>query len=587
LVKSNKLVFSFGSYNVTGMLRAKSYCLLCVICILVFPSTTYSAPPTSLPGPADVGRIKPEEKTPVLKHTDNEVAVPEGLPMAKAPSGADQIHFVLHEVNIEGSTVFSQKELKEIYAAYLEKEVALDVAWQIAAAVREHYRVNGYFLSRAYVPAQNAKGGKLTIKVIEGYIGSVELKDSNADSYVFQGYIDNLKTQRPVKADDVENFILNVNDIPGVSFHAVLSVADNQEDVNKGAVKLNLLPGTAHSSKGMVTFDNYGSRFLGPNEVTAVYQGSIIPQQSTTVTALTSVPTHELKYGTLTQSAVIAPNTTLQVTGGYTKAYPGYNLKQFEIVSNSKSLGANITYQAVRQRDVNLNFGLTLDSRNTNSDILNTPLTRDRTRALRANVNYSGNDNWYGFNSGNLILTRGLKIFNASNKGDLNLSRADAEPNFTKVEMSLSRLQGITKDWTLFANAYGQYSYDPLFTSEEYGYGGQAFGRAYNPSDITGEHGISGSLELRYTSFDSPEFVNVLPYIFYDIGEVWNMGTDSSLSFSQSGSSAGFGMRFDTDIHLSGNIGIAFPLTLPATTPIYGYANRRNPRLLLQISQGF
>ena len=52
------------------------------------------------------------------------------------------------------------------------------------------------------------------------------------------------------------------------------------------------------------------------------------------------------------------------------------------------------------------------------------------------------------------------------------------------------------------------------------------------------------------------------------------------------GASAGFGIRATAEIGLSGNLGVAWPLTKPIATPLYGDAHY-NPRLILQISQGF
>lgn len=560
-------------------------CMLCIWAIL--PCAVVAAPPTTLPGPADPGRIKSEERIPQFEREDDgSVAIPEGAPLVAAPESAKKIKLVLKEVSIEGATVFSQDELKDIYAGYIGKEVTLDVAWQIAGGITERYRANGYFLSRAYVPGQSVKGGKIIIKVVEGYIGDVELQDDNVSNYVIRRYVNDIKNKKPVKAAEVESFLLRLNDLPGLSFRAVLSLIESQAEANAGAVKLTLVPGGA-ASRAIISFDNNGSRFLGPYEASATFQTSIIPLQRTTLSTLASIPADELKYGTLTQTAVIAPDTTLELSGGYTKAIPGFNLEQFEIESISKSLSLGLNYQMIRQRDENLNLKLTFDARNTSSEILNTILTKDRVRAVRASINYDVMDRWNGYNTGSFGYSRGLNKFGSSDEGDLNLSRGDATPDFNKFELSLARLQRISDDWLVALSTVGQFSTDPLFSSEEFGYGGQALGRAYDSSEITGDDGFGASAELRFNGIANLQPVSLTPYVFYDIGRVWQEGTSSTLSTATSGSSAGFGVRFDTTFHLSGNIGLAFPLTLPVGTPIYGYANEKNPRFLFQLSQEF
>ena len=561
-------------------------------CIVVLvPLTALSAPPTSLPAPAEVDRIKPEERIPTPRYIDGgESAITGEAPPATVPEASKDIHFVLQGVDIQGSTVFQQEELQNIYLPYIDHEVTLDIAWNFAREVTQLYTKQGYFLSHAYVPAQNIKNGNITIKIVEGYIGEVELKNADSDidpeNYVLTEYIDIIKAQRPIKSSEVESFLLKLNDLPGMSFRAVLSAAEIKDEANMGGVRLTLIAGD-EPGRAVINFDNYGSRFLGPYEAALTYQTSLFPLLNTTISGLTSLPAEELRYGTIVQSAVIAPDITLELIGSYTQAYPGYNLEEFDIDSTSKSLGLSLNYQLIRQRDENVNLKLTFDGRNTDSEILETTLTRDRVRALRASIILNSIDEWNGYNNGSLTVSRGLEIFGSSDKGDLNLSRGDATPDFTKVEMSLSRVQWIDNDWSLFVSASGQLSNQPLFSSEEYGYGGQAFGRAYDLSEITGEDGISGLAELRLNGLTYMDIINLIPYIFYDIGVVRNQESSSTIASTTSGSSTGFGVRFSTDFHLSGNIGLAFPLTLPAATPIYGYENGHNPRLLLQISQEF
>ena len=101
-------------------------------------------------------------------------------------------------------------------------------------------------------------------------------------------------------------------------------------------------------------------------------------------------------------------------------------------------------------------------------------------------------------------------------------------------------------------------------------------GRAYDPSEITGDQGLAGTVELRYTGFAPLGSISASPYGFYDIGKVWNKG----LGEDQSASSAGAGLIFAHDNGLSLDTGIAFPLTRDIDTPLYG--DEENPRLYVK-----
>ena len=88
---------------------------------------------------------------------------------------------------------------------------------------------------------------------------------------------------------------------------------------------------------------------------------------------------------------------------------------------------------------------------------------------------------------------------------------------------------------------------DPLLSSEEFAFGGPLFGRAFDPSEITGDDGFAVRLELRFTSqpgIDNPNAVlrQVQPYVNWDWGRVFNKETDGSHSH-RSAASFGMGVR--------------------------------------------
>ena len=563
------------NYKALILLR---YAIIGISLSLALSSIALAQP---LPGPADAGRVKPGDPMFLPNHSqDKNTALPTYTPIVPIPKGAKNLHFTLNSVSIEGATAFTQMQMADIYTQYLHKEITLDVAYVITGMITERYRNAGYFLSRAYVPAQKIDNGIITIKVVEGYVGKVDLPDTIGDHRVIHSYIDRLIAARPLKSQAIESFLLRLNDLPGYNFSGVLSPLDGAED---GAVKLTLVP-IIKEARGSLTFDNVSSRFLGPNELSASYTANILPLQQTTLSVLSGLPTDKLRYGTLDHTVMIAPDITLEVNGSITKAYPGYSLERFDIDSLAMSEGLSLNYQWLRQRQENLSLKLTFDSRDVTSNILHAALTRDHIRALRAGANYDMSDSWHGHNIANITVSQGMNGLGSSQRNDLNLSRAGAIPDFTKAELSLSRLQGITNNWSLLASISGQYTSSVLYSSEQFGYGGQAYGRAYDSSDITGDKGMAGSLELRYGGLSRWKSVTPQPYVFYDVGEIWNNGRGQSKN--ESGASAGVGVRFNTLWHQTGNLGLAWPLTRDITAPIYG-SGRNGPRILLQIGLEF
>ena len=536
-----------------------------------------------VPGAADASRVQ-DEQTPVLGTYATAPVIPDTVAEPSAiPTAAKTLRFTLAKLDIVGATAFNAAELQPYYKNYLQQDITLETVYKIANSITQLYGKSGFMLARAYVPAQEIAEGVVTIQVVEGYVGAVDLPPELQDRKIIRSYIRHLKDVNPLTTRDIESFLLRVNDLPGVSVSGVLSPLAGSTD---GAVKLTLVSVPAKSS-GSLGFDNSSSRFLGPNELSLSYTGSFLPLQQTSVAGLTSLPLDKLNYIRLDHSIAFAPDFTLGLTGSVTKAEPGFSLAPLDIYSNSRFAGLSIAYQAIRQRLENLNLKLAFDGRDSETDILNTPFTKDRIRAVRAGVAYDRADGWNGYNSASSSLSQGIDGLGASSRGAPDISRAQAKPDFAKLEVALSRLQSLTEDWSLLLAATGQQASGPLYSAEEFGYGGQGFGRAFDPSEITGDHGAAGSLELRYTgwSVGRAQYAATLsPYAFYDIGVVWNEDIDQP--GRQSGASAGFGMRAATAAGVEGNIGLAFPLTRSVDSPIYG-ASANGPRLLLQIAKIF
>ena len=329
----------------------------------------------------------------------------------------------------------------------------------------------------------------------------------------------------------------------------------------------------------LIDFNNNGSLFIGPYQGSISHTRSLMPHHETTLSSFTSLPADELTFFALRHHVALAPELSLQLNVSRANSNPGGALKANNIESQSTELDFAINWQPIRQRDENATLSIGFDSQNTDSDILGgLPLTRDEIRSLRLSGDYDAASYWNSYHYINGTLSRGLGILGASNAGEATLSRAQGQPDYTSINASYARLQPLPHDFTLVTQVSGQWASDPLLSAEEFGYGGQSFGRAYDASELTGDHGLAGLIELRYNALVvAPEW-RVTPYSFYDIARVWNKDSDG---INQSASSAGFGARIAHEAGITTNLGLAFPLAKAIDNPIYG--NSKNPRLIFAL----
>ncbi|MEO1612915.1 MAG: ShlB/FhaC/HecB family hemolysin secretion/activation protein, partial [Pseudomonadota bacterium] len=149
----------------------------------------------------------------------------------------------------------------------------------------------------------------------------------------------------------------------------------------------------------------------------------------------------------------------------------------------------------------------------------------DRLRIAQLSADVTARDE-FGYTRGLLNLRQGLDVLNASEEGAFDLSREDGETDFTMLQADVDRLVVFNDDLSFFGKVSGQYSFDPLLSSEEFAIGGLTYGRGLDPSIFTGDHGVGVSGELRYLYPFEVEGYSVAmeAFGFAEYGIVWNKG---------------------------------------------------------------
>jgi hemolysin activation/secretion protein len=497
------------------------------------------------------------------------------------PAGAHLLRFVLKGIVIKGATAFPTKKLSSLYAKRIGTNVTLEEVYAIADALSRLYQEEGYLLSRAYIPDQQIQNGIIEIRVIEGYVADVVTEGVTARAALVERYIRAIKAGRPAKAAQIETAVLGLGGIYGYSFRTIFSPAPQQPE---GAVTLTLQAERVWREPCTLSADNFASRYTGPQQIATSCAFNLVPGQQTSFSILSGLPLagQRMLSGTAGHKIQLAPYLTLDIDGGSSRVRPGYTIQRFDIDSRSTSGSVALSWQFIQQRDHNLSVQIAFDAKNSRSTtVRDAVLMEDRIRAIRLALMWSMSDSLAGYNTARLTLSQGLNALGASQAGDRNVSRAGARPDFRKVELILSRLQNIGERLSFLTSTKVQWTSTRLYSSEQAGYGGQDYGRAYDSSDLTADKGANASIEIRY-SIGEGSPVRFQPYLFYDYGVVAN----ASVPATHHASSAGGGVRFETRWRQSGNLGIAFPIGRPISTPIYGGSNK-SPRLLFQATQSF
>jgi hemolysin activation/secretion protein len=449
--------------------------------------------------------------------------------------------FVLAGVLIEGATVYPTPDFLRFYQAFLGTRITVSTLRGIAEAITRHYQDDGYFLSSAFLPAQDIEFGVVRIRVIEGYLAGWSSPGSEAasDPLIAQT-LEALLAQRPARKSELAATVAKISALPGFTVRPQVRALPGQT----GAYEL-LLPIERRRFDGSLSIDNRGSDFIGPVQGVAGLRVYDLTHhhESYQLKLATVAETSELSYVDASTEWLLGPDG-LHLQAGATRvsADPGGSLEPLDAHIENGRVKLGITYRPPRTMTTDKTFGAYLSRYHSRTDIAGAKRLEDR--LTTANISYrqvwlSSRGATYSVTT---ALTRGLS-WNDSAVIDTLLGAGVGQPLFTKLNLGGSGKFPLSVGWDLTAALDGQYAHDPLPSSERYSIGGAQYGRAYDPSEITGDHGLAGRMDLgRHDGMILGNW-RLGPYIFYDLGAVWPRERIAGEDARASAASVGTGLR--------------------------------------------
>jgi hemolysin activation/secretion protein len=542
---------------------------------LSLPAHAASIP---LPASAEPGRVSAAFTAETLQ-PQTRAAAPainsDRPPQALKPE-MENIQFKLVQIVIDNAQVYSEKQLRSLYQDKLNTLISIGALQNIVQDITNYYRNHGYILSRAVLPPQRIADGTVHIRIVEGYIdhGSVAGDPKGARALV-QTYVDKITTLRPLQIHSLERYLRLANDLPGVDIKAVLEPSPTTTGAAELTATTRLKP-----FAGFISYDNYGTRFSGPMEITAGAEADSIFRSGdkTQLTVAGTDRNEELRYIDINHDTPLgSEGMRLTLGGNYAETQPGFTLAPLAIQGRAKTAYAAIKYPLLLARAEELDVSGGFNYMDSAVNTLGVPLYTDHIRKATIGGAYDFADRFSGANLLGVTMSQGLNVMGATPLDDQNVSRLGGHSQFTKFNVQATRTQSLPGAFSAFATVQGQYAFVPLLASEQFGFGGQQIGRAYDPSEIIGDKGVAGSFEVRYDAAPYKSFLQAVQfYTFYDAGVVWNINA-SSLPGKASAAATGLGMRLYFTHHLSGNLLLAQPLTRPvAAEDISG--NGKAPR---------
>ena len=530
---------------------------LAVLAMLFLPVTAVAQviPPSAQPGRERDRFVEP----PAPRAQPGGDAI--SLPSTVAPPGADGITLTVSRVAITGATVYGDADLAPLYADLIGGEVTLAAIYDLARRITVKYGAAGYVLSRAVVPPQNfgRRGAVVRIQVVEGYVDHVVWPE-RLTRYrdFFTDYANRIVADRPSNIRTLERYLLLANDLPGLKFATTLKPSPNNPNASTLIVEVTEKPIDA-----LARIDNRGTIARGPWQylVSGTLNNTVArAHEAFTVTYAGTFQVEELQFLAANYRQVLSSEgLTAFINASHGFGHPGtQELRAIDYRTRSTSLEAGLSYPVIRTREKNLTLAGLGFMTNDDSYAVGDFLTHDRLRGFRLKADADWADSFLGINQVNVSFSQGIQGLGSTRNGNPIASTNAGRVDFSKIEGTLSRLQPLFWNFSAFVAGYAQYAFTPLLVSEQCGYGGRFFGRAFDPSQLIGDHCWSVLGELR---FDIPHGIKPLTraqlYAYADHGHIYNIDPAVGTPKSAHGTSAGGGVRVAWEDTYSADLSVA------------------------------
>lgn len=459
--------------------------------------------------------------------------------------------------------------LSPAWQGSIGKEISLRDFGLILEKIEDIYRQQDYVVI-AQVPPQDFASGRIHVVASSVYVSEIEVKGVSSPGRL-EPIFKRIKAMRPLRQSALYRQLLLAEDLVDGMIEAEWFQIANLRGAARLELNVTATPGTIS-----LNFDNWGGQTTGPLQASArAHLHDVFGQfESTDFTALTNPADPQ-------ELVLLGVNQTLPIgTTGFSVGYgianswsdPSGTEASAGIHSQVLIANVNVNYALVREMERNLFVTASLNENNSSVDQLGEAVSRDRTRWVSLSAAYD--DVW---DDVGIILSpaflQGIDAFQSNTQFD----------DFHVVTLNGGASTNLTD--TLMAQLLfsGQYAFNDLPPAVLGFYGGEAFGKAFDPGALAGNSLVATSLQLtQRVDTDLPLVPSLNLFAFADYGAAWNSPgapyTYASLS------SLGFGVSATIADRLSVTGLVAQPLGYDSQLAGLGIDQSTRLRFTLNLS---
>ncbi|MFH0796662.1 MAG: ShlB/FhaC/HecB family hemolysin secretion/activation protein [Candidatus Omnitrophota bacterium] len=537
------------------------------ILIVVFSGIFFSSNLLYSAAPPQPGTVHKELEKKVAETMEKKKAAlieVQTKPEMVIKEGGEKI--MVRDIVVTGNTVFSDQVLAKMVAPYENNKWTLSELKKVADAITGLYRKDGYFLAHAFLPVQEIKNGVVEITVLEGVCGEVSINGNKHYRTSFiNRYFAAVRKEGAIKYSTLERALLLLNDNTKLSSDVTLKAGKE-----KGATDLYLNVKDKRPVKGYLDYNNFGSRYAGPERVGLNLDiGDLTGHGDTFSLRGIGGFTDNLYYG---KAGYTLPLNYYGTKLGVSYSKSGYEVgKEFETLDmrgEGDIYNVVLTHPWLRSSTKNLNFEISFDYKDIHNFVFSDVETNnDILSILNLGLNFDKIDGFFtgGKNYLSLYVNQGFPdCMDSLGEDDPLASRPQAETGgeFTKLKLDLSRIQKLRSWGYLVLRGSGQLTDDDLVPAEQFSVGGVDNVRGYPVTEYLGDSGYTASAELRLPLFKSRIQERMQLGFFVDHGENF-LNTELPGEIEEEITGVGTGLRLSLPAETFLRVECAWPINGP------------------------
>jgi hemolysin activation/secretion protein len=420
---------------------------------------------------------------------------------SRPQAGLDDSTLEARAFEVEGNRIVDTATLLGLVADGTGRQLSLSDLFALADRITLHYRRLGYFLARAYIPAQTIRSGVIRIAVLEGHYGTFWLKNSSqVQDETLLEILGHVKAERIISQSSLERALLIAGDTPGVQIVDVNLIAGQEHDTTDVLIQTE----SSGFFNGYALMDNHGSAYTGIHRlIVGVDFNSPTGKGDRLSFNAMSSEGGGLSYGRVSYSALLMSNgLRAQVSLGQTRYRLGETFRYLQAAGDATTWDVALSYPVVRTQAQTLEFSLngsfkTMEDR---QDATETK-TPKSLRSTSASLNLTDRGEFLGFEGStraSASLTWGELRINEATAREFDSLAVRTAGQFGKVEFSLSRTSFFPENFVFTAGLRVQQalSRKNLDGTEKMAVSGSAGVLAYPGGELSGSNAALVELEI-------------------------------------------------------------------------------------------